>query len=259
MKMETRVHLLVRLAQGPNAPVARAAIGQLLRLEDPGVELALRRMAGRADLGFTRPVGRALSRRPPAASVVSFPWSQAHSAQDADPSEEEVYRMASHLDPMIRSAGVRALSRFCSPTAHRLLRRALHDADARVQANAVEAAEAVDLDQCGRLLTEMLSSPSDRVKAGSMRGLIRRGDRAAIPPLCAMLEDESYNRRLSALWVVEQEPSVNLDHRIRWLSRHDPDHEVRARARKVIRTRAIRRREDRGSAGYSPPSAGSVL
>jgi HEAT repeat protein len=100
-----------------------------------------------------------------------------------EPLEREVYRLADDPDPAVRSSAIAALGRLRTPIAQRILRRALQDPDARVQANALEAVDQrvdqrvdqLEMEGYEALLADKLESPSSRVRAGAIRALLERG------------------------------------------------------------------------------------
>ena len=127
------------------------------------------------------------------------------------------------------------LSDLPGPTTTRILRDAVNDPDARVQANAVEALDRLNVEDRLPYIKAKLSSPHSRVRANAVRALLRVELREAGEVLLDMLEDPSQAHRLSALWVIERMRLRSVLHRIVELSHGDPDERVRQRAQRVFR------------------------
>ncbi len=160
-------------------------------------------------------------------------------------STEVVFRGCNDPDPSVRALAVSLLARNPAaaasgqgasrhPVPTRLLRQALNDADARVQANAIEALDALDQPDRGRWVAEKMASPDGRVRANAIRSCLRAEMYQAAEALLDMLDAESAAHRISALWVVEMLKLRTLRTRVRELMEHDSDQGVRARARRVL-------------------------
>jgi HEAT repeat protein len=102
------------------------------------------------------------------------------------------------------------------------------DPDARVEANAVEAAEA-----CKQALLPKLTSRDNRVRANAVRALLRLGVREAAETLVSMLQHPDPRERASALWLVEKMGLAVLTTRVKRMAVADTDPELRARAAEV--------------------------
>ena len=147
--------------------------------------------------------------------------------------EDALCDLARHGDRMIRSAAVHALGQLDNYQARATLAGCLHDKDARVQANAVEALAALGGNPSA--VQDKIDSEFNRVRANAIKWLLEcrhpRGDMA----LAAMLTDGRTPHRISALWVVKtlryQPAEAILDR----LALHDSDAKVRARSATILR------------------------
>ena len=119
------------------------------------------------------------------------------------------------------------------PTTHRILYAAVNDPDERVQANAVEALDRLDMEDRIPHTVPKLESPNGRVRASAVKSLLRAELPQAGEALLDMLEDSSPAHRLSALWVIEGLGSQAVLPRVVDMGRDDPDERVRKRARHV--------------------------
>ncbi|MHC5109905.1 MAG: HEAT repeat domain-containing protein [Planctomycetota bacterium] len=148
--------------------------------------------------------------------------------------EEQVYRLASDHDNQIRAEAVSMLSYFPGSVSLRILRRALGDSCPRVQANAIESMDAMELTDPDDATVEKLDSENNRVRANAIRSLLRLELARAGEALLDMLEDDSESHRLSALWVVEKMELGSLLRRIATMASKDPAETVRRRAGIVV-------------------------
>lgn len=147
----------------------------------------------------------------------------------------EVYRLAHDPDPVVRSLAVSLLGELPGATSERILRAAVNDADERVQANAIEALDRLNLPSRVAVTAPKLTARSGRVRANAVKSLLRTELRQSAETLLDMLEDASRAHRLSALWVVERLGLGSMLERLEQLSAKDPDQQVRQRARRVLR------------------------
>lgn len=148
--------------------------------------------------------------------------------------EEEVYRLTSDHDAIVRSAAVAVLMDLPGVTSERILRRAVDDVDHRVQANAIEVLDTLDTLGRHTLIHGKLGSPHGRVRANAIKALLRLELKEAGDALLDMLDHPSRGQRLSALWVVEHLHLESLLHRLERMSRTDEDERVRQRAVRVM-------------------------
>jgi hypothetical protein len=148
--------------------------------------------------------------------------------------QEQVYRLAHDPDPVVRSLAVGLLADLPGPTSQRILRIAVQDADPRVQANAIEALDKLDLEERIPATTAHLDSPHARVRANAVKSLLRVELEKAGEVLLDMLEDSSRAHRLSALWVVGRLQLRAVLRRVNDLSRNDSDERVRRRAGRIV-------------------------
>lgn len=144
---------------------------------------------------------------------------------------EQIYSLTFDTDPGVRSSAVAALGQVSTPTSRLVIHKALTDPDARVKANAVEAAgQQIPEGFAIADLVPMLTSTDNRVRANAVRALLKVGVREAAEALLRMLQDENRAHRISALWLVDQLSLMPLTQRVMDLAQNDGDEQVRARA-----------------------------
>jgi HEAT repeat protein len=148
---------------------------------------------------------------------------------------DAVLRSAGDPHPLVRGAAVAMLVEIPGPTTERLLRDAMNDVDERVQANAVEAMDRLNLPSRAPATVGKLASRSGRVRANAIKSLLRMEMRVAAEALMKMLEDTDAAHRVGALWVLEHIGSGALWDRVEAMSRLDTDERVRLRARRILR------------------------
>lgn len=148
--------------------------------------------------------------------------------------EDRVYALAGDSERIVRAAVMSALTDMPGPTSTRLLRTAMHDADNRVQANAIESMDHLNVVDRAALLKPKLESSCNRVRANAIRALLRLEVREAGEALLDMLADPSHAHRSSALWVIERLQLQAVLRRVADMSMHDADVRVRHRATRII-------------------------
>ena len=161
--------------------------------------------------------------------------------------ETNLYALAHDPDPVVRSAAVGTLVGLDTPSCRRVLRNALNDADARVQANAIEALHPAATVRFADEIRAKLHSPSSRVRANAITSLLETELCEGVPTLLAMLSAGSRDERLSAMWVVERLRLRSLTDHLVDIARRDPDSRVRGRAAEAVRR--IARQESSSDAG----------
>ena len=101
-----------------------------------------------------------------------------------DPSNLYAIRNLYHSDtnPRVKACIVTAVSRLALPDDDIVgfLTRALHEDDARVRANAIEAIEKLDLPDVARLLLPMLKDEDNRVRANVIKALWNKDDQSKL-------------------------------------------------------------------------------
>lgn len=148
---------------------------------------------------------------------------------------EQVMRLAHDADSIVRAKAVQMLPQAPSAAAGRVAKLATLDSDPRVQANAVEALDRMDVgDRAGATLPKLESS-NNRVRANAVKSLLRLELAQAAEALLAMLEDASTAHRLSGIWVIEQLELRSLTERLQDLCDHDPALAVRRKCAGVLR------------------------
>ncbi len=146
---------------------------------------------------------------------------------------EPVMRLMHDADAVVRARATSMLTQVPGPVAEKLLRDAVNDPDARVQANAIEALDRLNVRERIDGTAAKLTSPHGRVRANAVKSLLRLDLGAAGATLLDMLEDPSPDHRLSALWVIERLQLGAVLEQIQRLTRSDPDARIRRRASRV--------------------------
>jgi hypothetical protein len=149
---------------------------------------------------------------------------------------EQVHHAAHDADPTIRSLAVAMLVDLPGATTLRILRAASEDADGRVQANAIETLDRLNVSQRASSTQPKLNARNNRVRANAVHSLLRLELREAGHALLDMLQDPSPAHRISALWVIERLGLSPVRMRIEELGQSDPDPRVRERARRLSST-----------------------
>ena len=167
---------------------------------------------------------------------------------------EQVYHATHDPDPLVRSFAISLLASLPGKTTESILRRAVGDADQRVQANAIEALDLLNVPDRVACTAPKLTSANNRVRATAVKSLLRAELASAGEALLSMLEDGASDSRISALWVVQRLHLASIRKRIDAMSRQDPDPRVRQRAARVLRELAGG--STRGSTTPSPASSG---
>lgn len=145
--------------------------------------------------------------------------------------ETQIYRLSHDPNPEVRSAAVTALGLLPTGASRRLLRGALYDGDARVQANAVEAFEQMGDASAAPELIPKLASSDNRIRANAVKALLKLGVREAAETLLLMLMDENRAHRASAVWLIDQMKLFAVAGRVVEMAESDSDEQIRTRAR----------------------------
>lgn len=146
------------------------------------------------------------------------------------PLEHRLYQLCHDASPEVRSAAMTAVAALDTPVSRRLLNKGLDDANARVQANAVEAIGMRGDDSAVNDLMTKLASPDNRVRANAIKALLKLGVREAAEALLCMLRHENRMHRISALWLVDRMGLFTLASRVNSMAAEDPDPAVRRQA-----------------------------
>jgi HEAT repeat protein len=173
------------------------------------------------------------------------------------PLAEDVYKLATDRDRVVRAGIMSALGELPGVTSVRILRAALHDPDERVQANAVESLARLDVQEHAPVIRPKLDSPNSRVRANAVRALLRVEMREAGGALLEMLESPVDAQRVSALWVVERMRLRSVLERVLDMSRSDTDPRVRRRAQRVLGDLSMRQATAQ-AVGLAPRSRGAA-
>lgn len=164
---------------------------------------------------------------------------------------QRLSRSASDPNSVVRSLAVANLALMPGALSERLLRVAIHDSDVRVQANAIEALDRLDVADRVALTVPKLTASNSRVRATAVKSLLRSDVARAATALTEMLQDESPAQRLSGLWVIERMHSVSLLAFVEKLAKRDSDPRVRRRALRMMHVLS-----EHASAGAEAVSAG---
>ena len=124
----------------------------------------------------------------------------------------------SDTNPRVKACIVTAVSRLALPDDDIVgfLTRALHEDDARVRANAIEAIEKLDLPDVARLLLPMLKDEDNRVRANVIKALWNKDDQSKLlDVLKEMASDSNPWMKASAVFVLD---NVNIPGRIELLT-----------------------------------------
>ncbi len=151
--------------------------------------------------------------------------------------ENELLGLISDSDRKVASAAATALGRFRdSSRVAAALTSALDHPDDRVRSNAVESLESMDALAFAReSLLKVASSRGNRSRATAIRALLKLPMGNALGALEQMLQDDSAQHRISALWVVEQMGLLDVAQTVASLARHDDEPEVKTRAVRIVR------------------------
>jgi hypothetical protein len=112
--------------------------------------------------------------------------------------------LARDPNALVQSAALNTLGNGARPVHRRLLTEALQQADARVQANAIEAMDRLGFDRELSALADRLDDPDNRVRANVVRAFLRIEPDKGRAALRAMLESEDRSCRISGLWVAKE-------------------------------------------------------
>ncbi len=146
----------------------------------------------------------------------------------------QIYKLCEDKDPIVRSAAIRTLAHNASAIVEHKIIEALDDEDARVQANAIEALDIVDIPNLTEILQPKLNSQNNRIRANAIKAILKPQYILAINALLSMLEHPNANFRKSALWVMTQTIPIAIIDKVRKLAENDPDADVQKLARKAI-------------------------
>ena len=129
--------------------------------------------------------------------------------------------LLAHPDPHVRSKATLIVGR-ASKNADWILRQLL-EPDARVQANAVEAAWGIDTPEIRKVFDAAARSPHNRVAMNALVGLYRQGDVTSIVRILAAAEHEySEPFRISARWAMGETGDPRFLPYLNSLFRTDP-------------------------------------
>jgi hypothetical protein len=112
--------------------------------------------------------------------------------------------------------------------------RALHEASARVRANAIEAISGVDGPEARALLWGAVMDSDNRVSGNALLALYQRADTSTVPLIREMAYHPDASHRRTAAWVIGETGNQRFSGALVDLLR-DPAAEVRAGALKAMR------------------------
>lgn len=148
--------------------------------------------------------------------------------------ENAIYRLANDADPLVRSQCVSMLGELPTPTSLRILRAAVNDPHVRVQANALEAMDHLNVADRAGVTESKLESRDARVRANAVKSLLRMEVRKAGDVLLEMLAHKDRSQRVSALWVIARLQLGSVLDLVVSVARSDPDERVRHRAQRLL-------------------------
>ncbi len=139
-------------------------------------------------------------------------------------------------NPRIKACVVTAVSRLALPDDDIVgfITQALHEEDARVRANAIEAIEKLNLPDVARLLLPMLKDEDNRVRANVIKALWNKDDQSKLlEVLKEMSSDENPWMKASAVFVLD---NVKIPGRIELLAvmSRDEHPKIRQNARDAL-------------------------
>lgn len=280
-----RLRLLGRLGRSPHAQVRHFAALELDAADWLNAESAPGRLAARAMLKSSRPefIARLKAMIAREGEDRARAIHLARRLGIAGELQSEILEAASltgGADPRAVATAVSSLGEIEGERAAKIIAERLHDADARVRANAVEALarktrEVADLavgdPVAYAALIELKDDQNHRVRANAIRGLLQRPgamiegkpvrgparvyEPAALSGLAAMLADERPMHRLAGAWLAARILPVEgrarlgprfgeLTARVRRLAEGDADRAVRVRARQCAQRLASELREN---------------
>ena len=147
---------------------------------------------------------------------------------------DAMLRLSRDADATVRAVAVGLLGSIPGATTERILRTSLDDPNERVQAEAIDALEELDVKNRAALIAPRLASRAARARAGAVRALLTSELADAGGALLNMLGDDDADHRVGALWVVEHLALRAVARRVERLAMSDPDPRVRRRARRVV-------------------------
>jgi HEAT repeat protein len=174
----------------------------------------------------------------------------------AEPLRGVLLPLCSHPHPRVRSKAVSVLADV--PNAPDvLLDKVLHDADARVRANAIEVLETKLNESYVPLLTQRARSTHSRERANAIKALSKMKIETAAGQLASMLRDERGEHRISAMWALRHLGLWALLNEVARLAKSDTNVRVRRYALAMLKNvaeaaqarRAAAASENRSAAG----------
>jgi HEAT repeat protein len=292
-KKNTSVGLLQAFLSDPDERLVRMAAREIVRRRPPDFEAMLlqkmagapetvRRVIGRAigQAGFdhfwqrydrlSKPVrrqaGRAMLKLLPDGLVrlqrrmVDGPTEQKVKAMQmvdelgmAEALHPTLLQLCSDINPKIRSKAIGVLGGVPSVSAEVLIDRLIHDDDARVRANTIEALEARGAERqfMPVLAQRAREAASSRERANAIKALHSMKVSTAASQLLLMLRDDRPEHRVSALWALRQIGWWQLLGEVGRLAKSDANLRVRRYALGILRGVA-----DMMQATGQPPVAG---
>jgi len=147
---------------------------------------------------------------------------------------QQIHRLCGDPDCGVRAMAVAALADIPGrETVHKLI-EAIDDQDPRIQANAIEALEAVDPTHLQDLIEPKLASPNNRIRANAITAILKPEYTLAMQALVTMLGHPDATFRRSALWAISKAVPLHLLAKIRKLAECDPDSKVKQVAGKTM-------------------------
>jgi hypothetical protein len=156
----------------------------------------------------------------------------------AETLKQAILPLTVHPNARVRSKAIALVGHLPSVSPQVLLERAIHDADPRVRANAIEVLEETRNPEFVPLLAERARSNHNRERANAIKALHRMKVGTAKGALLHMLRDQRGEHRLSALWALRAVGLWEMIQEVGRMAREDANMRVRRYALGVIRTLA---------------------
>lgn len=212
-----------------------------------------RRQAGRAMLKLLPDATLRLTRR-----LTMGPIEQrlkamqvAHELGLAEQLRQPLVALAEHSNPKVRSKVVSVLGELPDMPIDTLMERVLHDADARVRANAIEVLEGRSATNFLPLLAQRANQSQNRERANAIKALNTMKVGNVGPQLLAMLRDQRPEHKVSAMWALKQMGWWRMLTEVGKLAKEDGNVKVRRYAVNVLKGVAelVQQQKRKGKAG----------
>ncbi len=174
---------------------------------------------------------------------------------------KEIFSAANDVVKEVRCMAMLALGHLGDGTSRRILERAMSDADALVQAAAIEGLDRIGVPKRVELFLPKAQSEIAEVRSAAISALLRLHVPKAAVALVTMMKDERSDHRCSALAIVEQLQLHAILPRVSEMAANDPDERIARIAQHVLRRLQRSKGEvgGRAAAPVGPSSMGSAV